>query len=103
MDFETRAIHDGQEPDPATGSITVPIDSRPVSGPRYRPRAGTVTVQQSVTRSHESTHVEPLSSVNTLDVEQFWQYQNEPRRLSSESRRGYGSRAVSSRSSMPAG
>src|SRR5262249_10168456 len=25
MDFETRAIHDGQEPDPATGSITVPI------------------------------------------------------------------------------
>jgi cystathionine gamma-synthase len=25
VDFETRAIHDGQEPDPATGSITVPI------------------------------------------------------------------------------
>jgi cystathionine gamma-synthase len=25
MDFETRAIHDGQEPDPATGSVTVPI------------------------------------------------------------------------------
>ena len=25
MDFETRAIHDGQGPDPATGSITVPI------------------------------------------------------------------------------
>ena len=25
MDFETRAIHDGQEPDPATGSLTVPI------------------------------------------------------------------------------
>ena len=25
MDFETRAIHDGQEPDPATGAITVPI------------------------------------------------------------------------------
>ena len=25
MDFETRAIHEGQEPDPATGSITVPI------------------------------------------------------------------------------
>jgi cystathionine gamma-synthase len=25
MEFETRAIHDGQEPDPATGSITVPI------------------------------------------------------------------------------
>ncbi len=25
MDFETRAIHDGQQPDPATGSITVPI------------------------------------------------------------------------------
>src|SRR3954449_11912824 len=25
MDFETRAIHDGQEPDPTTGSITVPI------------------------------------------------------------------------------
>src|SRR5207247_5511092 len=24
-DFETRAIHDGQEPDPATGSVTVPI------------------------------------------------------------------------------
>src|SRR5436305_7079563 len=23
--FETRAIHDGQEPDPATGSVTVPI------------------------------------------------------------------------------
>jgi cystathionine gamma-synthase len=25
MDFETRAIHDGQEPDPSTGSMTVPI------------------------------------------------------------------------------
>jgi cystathionine gamma-synthase len=25
VDFETRAIHDGQEPDPATGSVTVPI------------------------------------------------------------------------------
>jgi cystathionine beta-lyase/cystathionine gamma-synthase len=25
VDFETRAIHDGQEPDPATGSMTVPI------------------------------------------------------------------------------
>jgi cystathionine gamma-synthase len=25
MEFETRAIHDGQEPDPATGSVTVPI------------------------------------------------------------------------------
>jgi cystathionine gamma-lyase len=25
MDFETRAIHEGQEPDPATGSMTVPI------------------------------------------------------------------------------
>jgi cystathionine gamma-synthase len=25
MDFETRAIHDGQEPDPATGAVTVPI------------------------------------------------------------------------------
>jgi cystathionine beta-lyase/cystathionine gamma-synthase len=25
VDFETRAIHDGQEPDPATGSLTVPI------------------------------------------------------------------------------
>ena len=25
MDFETRAIHDGQEPDPATGSLSVPI------------------------------------------------------------------------------
>src|SRR3712207_2764662 len=25
MDFETRAIHVGQEPDPATGAVTVPI------------------------------------------------------------------------------
>src|ERR1043166_8551515 len=25
MDFETRPIHDGQEPDPATGAVTVPI------------------------------------------------------------------------------
>ena len=25
MDFETRAIHDGQEPDPATGAVVVPI------------------------------------------------------------------------------
>jgi cystathionine beta-lyase/cystathionine gamma-synthase len=25
MDFETRAIHDGQEPDPETGSVVVPI------------------------------------------------------------------------------
>ena len=25
MDFETRAIHEGQDPDPATGSVTVPI------------------------------------------------------------------------------
>src|SRR6476646_11686159 len=25
MDFETRAIHGGQEPDPATGALTVPI------------------------------------------------------------------------------
>jgi cystathionine beta-lyase/cystathionine gamma-synthase len=25
VDFETRAIHDGQEPDPTTGSVTVPI------------------------------------------------------------------------------
>jgi cystathionine gamma-synthase len=25
VEFETRAIHDGQEPDPATGSVTVPI------------------------------------------------------------------------------
>jgi cystathionine beta-lyase/cystathionine gamma-synthase len=25
VDFETRAIHEGQEPDPATGSVTVPI------------------------------------------------------------------------------
>src|ERR671929_697186 len=25
MNFETRAIHDGQEPDPATGSVVVPI------------------------------------------------------------------------------
>src|SRR3990170_2491988 len=25
MDFETRAIHDGQEPDPATGAAIVPI------------------------------------------------------------------------------
>ena len=25
MDFETRAIHEGQEPDPATGSVIVPI------------------------------------------------------------------------------
>jgi len=25
LDFETRAIHDGQEPDPATGAITTPI------------------------------------------------------------------------------
>ncbi len=25
MDFETRAIHDGQEPDSATGAVTVPI------------------------------------------------------------------------------
>src|SRR6476619_511970 len=25
MDFETRAIHDGQEPDPTTGSVIVPI------------------------------------------------------------------------------
>lgn len=25
MNFETRAIHEGQEPDPATGSLTVPI------------------------------------------------------------------------------
>src|SRR2546426_7362958 len=25
MDFETRAIHEGQEPDPSTGAVTVPI------------------------------------------------------------------------------
>src|SRR5207237_10353080 len=25
MDFETRAIHEGQEPDPATGAVVVPI------------------------------------------------------------------------------
>jgi cystathionine beta-lyase/cystathionine gamma-synthase len=25
VDFETRAIHDGQEPDPATGAVSVPI------------------------------------------------------------------------------
>jgi cystathionine gamma-synthase len=25
VDFETRAIHDGQEPDPTTGAVTVPI------------------------------------------------------------------------------
>jgi cystathionine beta-lyase/cystathionine gamma-synthase len=25
MDFETRAIHEGQEPDPATGALTLPI------------------------------------------------------------------------------
>jgi len=25
MDFETRAIHEGQEPDPATGAAIVPI------------------------------------------------------------------------------
>ena len=25
MEFETRAIHAGQEPDPATGAITTPI------------------------------------------------------------------------------
>src|ERR671922_1666572 len=25
MDFETRAIHQGQDPDPATGSVIVPI------------------------------------------------------------------------------
>ena len=25
MDFETRAIHEGQEPDPATGAVTAPI------------------------------------------------------------------------------
>ncbi len=25
MEFETRAIHEGQEPDPATGAVTVPI------------------------------------------------------------------------------
>jgi len=25
MDFETRAIHEGQEPDPATGAVTTPI------------------------------------------------------------------------------
>jgi cystathionine beta-lyase/cystathionine gamma-synthase len=25
MEFETRAIHEGQDPDPATGSVTVPI------------------------------------------------------------------------------
>ena len=25
MDFETRAIHDGQEPDPTTGAITTPV------------------------------------------------------------------------------
>src|SRR4051812_32388928 len=25
MDFETRAIHDGQDPDPATGAVTTPI------------------------------------------------------------------------------
>ena len=25
MEFETRAIHEGQQPDPATGSVTVPI------------------------------------------------------------------------------
>src|SRR5213078_5193717 len=25
MDFETRAIHAGQEPDPTTGAMTVPI------------------------------------------------------------------------------
>ncbi|HUJ91662.1 MAG TPA: aminotransferase class I/II-fold pyridoxal phosphate-dependent enzyme, partial [Gaiellaceae bacterium] len=25
MEFETRAIHDGQEPDPATGALTTPI------------------------------------------------------------------------------
>ena len=25
MDFETRAIHEGQDPDPATGAVTVPI------------------------------------------------------------------------------
>src|SRR5436190_16694252 len=25
MDFETRAIHEGQEPDPTTGAVTVPI------------------------------------------------------------------------------
>ena len=25
MDFETRAIHEGQEPDPATGAVVTPI------------------------------------------------------------------------------
>ena len=25
MEFETRAIHDGQEPDPLTGAVNVPI------------------------------------------------------------------------------
>ena len=25
MEFETRAIHDGQEPDPATGAVITPI------------------------------------------------------------------------------
>ncbi|MBW3593488.1 MAG: PLP-dependent transferase, partial [Actinobacteria bacterium] len=25
MDFETRAIHAGQEPDPTTGAVIVPI------------------------------------------------------------------------------
>ncbi|MDQ3121021.1 MAG: PLP-dependent transferase, partial [Actinomycetota bacterium] len=25
MEFETRAIHVGQEPDPATGAVTTPI------------------------------------------------------------------------------
>jgi O-acetylhomoserine/O-acetylserine sulfhydrylase-like pyridoxal-dependent enzyme len=25
MQFDTRAIHDGQPPDPSTGAVTVPI------------------------------------------------------------------------------
>ena len=29
MDFETRAIHEGQEPDPATGAIVTPTTRRP--------------------------------------------------------------------------
>ena len=64
MEFETRAIHVGQDPDPLTGSVNVPIyqTSTYVQDGVRRARRATTTPAASTRRGRRSSSASPRSS-----------------------------------------
>src|SRR2546421_581953 len=70
MDFETRAIHEGQEPDPATGAITTPIYEPKGSRFDYLPAAEFAKLGEHLDDNTRMVWIETPSNpmLNVVDI-----------------------------------